>query len=635
MVLEQVNSPEDVKTLDDDQLEQLSKDVRNKIIGTVSKTGGHLAPDLGAVELTIALHRVFDSPKDRIVWDVGHQSYTHKLLTGRKEEFHTLRQMGGIAGYPRIEESEHDHLNVGHSSTSISAALGMATARDLKEEDYHIIPVIGDGAMTAGLAFEGLNQTAYMKKDMIIVLNDNGMSTSPNVGGMSAYTNRMKQKVEEMDIYHQVRSDIHYLWDQLEAEGKEDMVKAVKRLREAALETLTPGMIFEELGLNYIGIVDGHNIDELEEAFRKAKTEEGPVLVHVRTKKGKGYKPSEENPTKFHGTGPFDPETGESKSSRSAKKYSMAFVDSLIDLAKDDEKIVAVTPAMAPGSKLAKFKKIFPGRMIDVGIAEQHAVTFGAGLALNGMKPFVNIYSSFLQRAYDQVLHDVALTSQPVRFLIERSGIVGDDGPTHHGVFDLSYMRTVPNAVVMAPKNEQELANMTKTMYEYEDGPISTRIPRGSGEGVDMDGMETLEIGKGEILRRGEDILLVGIGKTVNCAMEASKILQQKGIEATVFNARFAKPIDEKIAELANEIGNVVTIEDNILEGGFGSGVLELLNGRSSGVKLKRIGHDGFVQHGNASCSCNNSEECPELRKHTGISKGGVAEEAEKLLRNE
>lgn len=631
MVLERIDGPEDVKNLDKAELPQLSQDVREKIIKTVSKTGGHLAPDLGVVELTIALHRVFDSPNDKIVWDVGHQAYTHKLLTGRKDKFHTLRQLGGIAGYPSIEESEHDHLNTGHSSTSISASLGMATARDLKEEDYHIIPVIGDGAMTAGLAFEGLNQTGYMGKNLIVVFNDNGMSISPNVGAMSAYFNRMKKKVDELDIYHQVRSDIHYLWDKLEEEGKEDMINAVKRLREAALQTLTPGMIFTELGFEYIGIVDGHDFDELEKAFRNAKTKEGPVLVHVRTKKGKGYEPSEENPTKYHGTGPFEIETGKSKSSPSAKKYSMAFVDSLIELAKNDDKIVAVTPAMAPGSKLAKFKKIFPGRMIDVGIAEQHAVTFGAGLALNGMKPFVNVYSSFLQRAYDQVIHDVALTSQPVRFLIERGGIVGDDGPTHHGTFDLSYMRTVPNMVVMAPKDENELADMTKTMHEYEKGPISTRIPRGYGEGVEIDEMKTLKIGKGEILKEGSDVLLVGIGKTVNCSLQASKQLEKEGISTSVFNARFAKPIDEEILRLAKNIGKVVTIEDNVLDGGFGSGVLELLNGTRSDVKVKRIGHTDFVEHGNASCSCKNTE-CPELRRVSGVYKGNVIKQAKELL---
>ncbi len=621
-------SPEGLKMCSYETLDKLAVSLRQKIIDTVSKTGGHLASNLGTVELTIALHRVFNSPKDKIIWDVGHQAYSHKLLTGRWDKFHTLRQKDGVCGYPNREESKHDKFNVGHASTSISAALGMALARDLNGEDYDVVGIIGDGAITAGMAFEGLNTLGYMKTPAIIILNENGISISPNVGAFGAYTNRLTNKIAGTPIFADVRKDIHYLLDNLK---DEKMLDTVKDLRLKALTILSDEIFFEALGFAYIGPIDGHNIKVIEEALEQAKSVKGPVIVHVKTIKGKGYGPAEQNPTKYHGASPFNPETGEfNKGEPSPPKYQKVFGQALVELCKENNKIIGITAAMAPGTSLDLLQEAYPHRFFDVGIAEQNAVTVAAGMACEGIIPVVAIYSTFLQRAYDQVIHDVCLQNLHVVFAMDRGGVVGDDGPTHHGTFDLSYLRLIPNMVLMAPKDENELKNMLKTAVEY-DGPIAVRYPRGSGVGVEFDKeMKTLEIGKGEIVKDVEnpDAILIAVGRMVDNSMKAAAILEKEGKKIKVINARFIKPLDKDlIINAVNECDQVFTLEENNLPGGFGSGVLELLEENMLIAKVKtitRIGiPDKFIEWGTI----------PELFDIMGISSEQIAERIKQKLK--
>ncbi len=562
----------------------------------MSKTGGHLAPSLGTVELTIALHYVFDCPTDKIVWDVGHQAYAHKLLTGRRDRFQTLRQFGGLSGFPKRNESPCDAFDTGHSSTSISAALGLAAARCQKKESSKVIAVIGDGAMTAGLAFEGLNNAGDLNKDLIVILNDNGMSIAPNVGALSSFFSRQFTRPTMVFLKKQVEN----LLGSLPAIG-DDLLTFAKRSQDSLKAFFTPGMLFEALKFTYLGPVKGHRLDHLIETLQNVKNLKGPILVHVLTTKGKGYEPAESDPTGFHGLGRFDPDTGEAKKSvGEVPSYTQVFGDTLVRLAQDDPKIVAITAAMPDGTGLVDFHKHFPNRFYDVGICEQHAITFAAGLALGGMRPVAAIYSTFMQRAYDQVLHDVCLQNLPVVLALDRGGVVGEDGETHQGLFDLSFLRHLPNLTLMAPKDENELRDMLYTAVEHP-GPIAVRYPRGKGVGVAFSStLQKVPIGQAEVLREGEDLLILALGASVYPALAAAEKLEAHGFSATVVNARFVKPLDENlILTLAAKHGRVLTVEENVLAGGFGSAVLELLADRGLAVAVKRLGiPDIFVEHG-------------------------------------
>ena len=596
-LLKKMHSAQDLRELSRGELYHLAEEIREEIIHTVSTTGGHLASNLGVVELTIALHYVFDSPRDKMVWDVGHQCYPHKLLTGRRGVFHTLRQYNGLSGFPKREESPHDTFNTGHSSTSISAALGMSVAKSLKGDGNRVIAVIGDGSMTAGLAFEGLNQAGHLEKDLIVVLNDNEMSISPNVGALSAYLNRIMTG----QLVNRFRRQLKSLLQTIPGIGN-SMVRIIKQAEESFKGFLTPGILFEELGFKYVGPIDGHHIDHLIETFRNVKEWHRPVLVHVITKKGKGYGPAELDPASFHGVAPFDIETGGRKSERTTRiSYSSVFGQTMVKLARSDPRVIAITAAMQNGTGLDVYAAQFPNRIYDVGIAEQHAVTFAAGLASEGYKPVVAIYSTFLQRAYDQIVHDVCLPRLPVVFALDRSGIVGEDGPTHHGLFDISYLRHIPNLILMAPKDENEFQHMlnTATLLSL---PVAIRYPRGKGEGVVMDPtLMVLEMGEGEVLAEGDDLLMLPVGSMVHRACEAATQLREEGIQVTVVNPRFIKPLDGPLlCGMAQKIGRVVTIEENVLAGGFGSAVIELLQGRGlSHVEVLRVGiPDQFLEHG-------------------------------------
>ena len=595
--LDRIDSPEDLRKLDVSELPDLAEEIRQEIIRVVSRTGGHLAPSLGTVELTLALHYAFDSPRDKIIWDVGHQSYPHKLLTGRRDRFGSLRQLGGVAGFPRREESPHDAFNTGHSSTSISAALGMACARDFQGENFRTIAVIGDGALTAGLAFEGLNQAGHLKRNLIVVLNDNRMSISKNVGALSQYLTRLLSA----PTYQRLESEVWDIMGKIPAVGERARELASRAL-EGIRGMFVPGVLFEELGFKYFGPLDGHNVELLIDAFERLKLTEGPLLVHVVTTKGKGYAHAEDDAPKFHGVGAFDKTTGTLTSKPKALSYTEVFGRTLSALAEADDRIVAITAAMPAGTGLAPFARYHPDRFFDVGIAEQHAVTFAAGLAALGMKPVVAIYSTFLQRAYDQIIHDVCLQKLPVRFMIDRGGLVGDDGPTHHGVFDLTFLRTIPNLVLMSPKDENELASMVRTAIEYDEGPIAIRYPRGAGHGVRMDyEPAALPVGGAEVLREGRDLLLLAIGSMVGTALDAAELLSAEGIDAAVLNARFVKPLDsELILREVKRTGRVLTLEENAVAGGFGAAVLELLQARGVDDAVVRIAGlpDSFVVHG-------------------------------------
>ena len=595
-LLDSINSPQELKKLSPELLPQLAQEIREKIIATVSKTGGHLAPSLGTVELTIALHYVFDCPRDKIVWDVGHQAYAHKLLTGRRDRFDTLRQFGGLSGFPKRNESPYDAFDTGHSSTSISAALGLAAARCQKKESSKVIAVIGDGALTAGLAFEGLNNAGDLNKDLIVILNDNGMSIAPNVGAMSSFFSRQFTRPTMVFLKKQVEN----LLGSLPAIG-DDLLTFAKRSQDSLKAFFTPGMLFEALKFTYLGPVKGHRLDHLIETLQNVKNLKGPILVHVLTTKGKGYEPAESDPTGFHGLGRFDPDTGEAKKSvGEVPSYTQVFGDTLVRLAQDDPKIVAITAAMPDGTGLVDFHKDFPNRFYDVGICEQHAITFAAGLALGGMRPVAAIYSTFMQRAYDQVLHDVCLQNLPVVLALDRGGMVGEDGETHQGLFDLSFLRHLPNLTLMAPKDENELRDMLYTAVEHP-GPIALRYPRGKGVGVAFSStLQKVPIGQAEVLREGEDLLILALGASVYPALAAAEKLEAHGFSATVVNARFVKPLDENlILTLAAKHGRMLTVEENVLAGGFGSAVLELLADRGLAVAVKRLGiPDIFVEHG-------------------------------------
>jgi 1-deoxy-D-xylulose-5-phosphate synthase len=596
-ILDSIDSPADVKKLGAAELATLAGELRDEIIRVVSRNGGHLAPSLGVVELTLALHYVFDSPDDKLIWDVGHQSYAHKLITGRRDAFETLRQYGGIAGFPRREESAHDVFNVGHASTSISAALGMACARDFLDGDNYVIAIIGDGSLTAGLAFEGLNQAGHLKRNLMVIVNDNRMSIAKNVGALSQYLTRLRSA----PTYQRLESEVWEIMGKIPAVGARARELASRAL-EGMRGLLVPGVLFEELGFKYFGPLDGHNTELLIEAFERLKHTDGPLLVHVITQKGKGYQPAEDDASRFHGIGSFEKETGTLTGKSTTISYTEVFGRTLTALAESDERVVAITAAMPAGTGLSDFAGRFPERFFDVGIAEQHAVTFAAGLASIGMKPVVAIYSSFLQRAYDQIIHDVCLQRLPVRFMVDRGGIVGDDGPTHHGVFDLTFLRAVPDLVIMSPKDENELAAMVRTALEYDDGPIAVRYPRGAGLGVKMDyEPRSLPIGRGEVLRSGADLSFIAIGSMVDVAVRAAEELAGDGVDASVINARFVKPLDrELIVEEALRTGRVITLEENAASGGFGAGVLELLQSEGdSRVTVRVMGlPDEFVTHG-------------------------------------
>lgn len=573
-LLSLINSPEDLKQLPVDQLPQLASEIRELLINVISHTGGHLAPNLGVVELTLALHKVFSTPKDKIIFDVGHQAYIHKIITGRKDKFPTLRQYGGLSGFPKRNESVHDAFGTGHSSTSISAALGMAVARDLQGEDYEVISVIGDGSMTGGMAYEALNNSGMLHKKMIVVLNDNEMSISKNVGAMSEYLYQLRTG----ETYNKIKSDIEGWLKNMEFGT--DVLKAIRRLKGSVKYLMVPSSIFEELGFTYLGPIDGHDINGLIEVLQAAKRIDGPVIVHVLTKKGKGYQPAEVSPNKFHGTGPFDIVTGKKIADPKASvTYTEVFGNTLSTLADEDKKIVGITAAMPDGTGLNIFAQKHPHNFFDVGIAEQHAVTAAAGMAAAGIKPVVAIYSSFLQRAYDSILHDICMQNLPVTLCLDRAGLVGDDGYTHHGVFDYAYLRSMPNMTVMAPKDENELRHMLKTAVGF-NGPISVRYPRGSGIGVDIsEPLHDLKVGKAEILKNGSDVCLWAIGSMVKTALDASELLAKQGIDAGVVNMRFAKPLDQELLfKHAQQYKKIVVLEEGVISGGVGSAVLEALN---------------------------------------------------------
>lgn len=601
MHLSELTHPNQLHGLSIHQLEQIARQIREKHLQTVATSGGHLGPGLGVVELTLALYQTLDLDRDKVLWDVGHQAYPHKLITGRYNQFHTLRQKDGVAGYLKRSENKFDHFGAGHASTSISAALGMAMARDMKGEDFKVVAVIGDGALTGGMALEAINHAGHLPNtNLMVVLNDNEMSISPNVGAISRYLNKMR-----------LSPPMQFLTDNLEEQFKhlpfvgQSLTPELNRVKEGMkrLAVSKVGAVFEELGFTYMGPVDGHNLSELIATFKEGHKHTGPVLVHVATTKGKGYAIAEKDQVGYHAQSPFNLSTGKAipPTKPTPPKYAKVFAETLITLAENNPKIVGITAAMATGTGLNKLQEKLPQQYIDVGIAEQHAVTLAAGLACEGMRPVAAIYSTFLQRGYDQIVHDVCIQKLPVFFCLDRAGIVGADGPTHQGMYDIAYLRCLPHMVLMAPKDEAELQRMIVTGINYTDGPIAMRYPRGSGQGVPLmeEGWEPLPIGKGEILRQGDDILLVGYGTMVYPAMQTAEILSEHGIEATVVNARFAKPIDtELLVPLAKQIGRVVTMEEGCIIGGFGSGLAETLLDHDVLVPVTRMGvPDKLVDH--------------------------------------
>jgi 1-deoxy-D-xylulose-5-phosphate synthase len=599
-LLEKVDNVSDLKNIAIEYLPQLAEEIRQFIIQNVCETGGHLAPCLGVVELTVALHYFFNSPRDKIIWDVGHQCYAHKILTGRRTRFHTLRQYKGLSGFPKCSESEHDAYGTGHASTSISAALGFATARDLGKKDFEVVAVIGDGALTGGNALEAINQAGYLNTKIIIILNDNRMSISRNVGAFSDYTHR----IEKTETYKEVRATINQL-----IEDDNDLKEKLEDLKAHIKKVGAPGLLFEKLGLNYIGPVDGHNIKEVLDSLERANSFDGPSLIHVRTTKGKGYSFAEQNKPKFHGVSPFNVENGEVLKSSDGPAYTKVFADTLVDIAKKDDSIVGITAAMPDGTGLSKFKEQFPDRFFDVGIAEQHAVVYAAGLAKQGLKPVCAIYSTFLQRAYDAIIHDVCLQELSVVFAIDRAGLVGDDGPTHHGCFDLSYLRHIPNLTVMAPKDGNELRHMVFTAINL-GKPVAVRYPRGYSSNIKKIDLQFLDIGKCEVVKQGSMLTIVSIGTVFQDALRASEILQEKGIETTLINARFVKPLDDSIADYISRTGKAIIIEENSVKGGFGSAVLELCHENNIKPDIKLMGiPDKFIEQGSQD----------QLRKDCGL----------------
>lgn len=617
-ILEKINQPQDLKKLTYPELQQLAQEIREEMIEVVSTNGGHLAPNLGVVELTLALHRVFDSPKDKIIWDVGHQTYIHKLVTGRQKEFKSLRLYNGLSGFPKRCESPHDCFETGHSSTSISAAVGFAKARDIQKEKSHVIAVIGDGAMSGGMAYEALNHAGHSKTKMIVVLNDNEMAISHNVGAMSSYLNRLRTDPR----YDKSKDEIESLLKKIPGIGSK-VAKAAEKAKDSLKYLLVPGLWFEELGFTYLGPIDGHDQLAMEQLLEQAKQVKQPVLVHVLTKKGKGYEPAEKNPDVFHGVGPFNKDTGEIVKKPAPPTFTQVFGETLCQIAEENPKVVAITAAMPSGTGLNQFAKKFPERFFDVGIAEQHAVTFASTLALGGLKPVVSIYSTFYQRAYDQVLHDVCLPGANVLMAIDRAGVVGDDGPTHHGVFDMTFMRVIPNLIFMAPKDENELRHMLNTALKVE-GPVALRYPRSVGQGVEMsEELKELPIGKAEILCEGKDLTLIGIGPMVYTCLAAAQELQHRGVEATVINLRFVNPIDrETILHYARKTKRIITIEDHMLAGGMGSAVLEVISDEGLiDVAVERLGYEDYVDQGAISL----------LHQAYGLSVKGILQAVERL----
>lgn len=613
-ILQQINTPEDLRKLNLQEKKELADEIRSLIIDVTSKNGGHLASNLGIVELTIALHSVFNTPIDKIVWDVGHQCYVHKILTGRREEFNNIRKFGGISGFPKITESKYDSFNTGHSSTSVSIATGMARARDVLKQDYEVISVIGDGSLTGGMALEALNDAASTRTNMTVILNDNEMSISKNVGGIPLYLSKIRTKRE----YTHSNKKVKDFTSKIPVIGK-PIIKIAHYTKQIIKRAVIHNMYFEDIGFTYLGPVDGHNIEDLEAIMESSKTIKGPVLIHVVTKKGKGYKPAEENPDRFHGVSSFNKETGESTKIK-GKDYSATFGEALIKLAEKDESIVAVTAAMKDGTGLKAYAEKFPDRFFDVGIAEQHALGLIAGMAKNGLKPVLPLYSSFLQRGYDQVVHDIALSNMPVTVCIDRAGVIGNDGETHQGILDLSFLSSIPNINIMAPKNFEELEKMLEFAVN-ENKAMFIRYPRG-GENYTFEKTEEIKYGKAEIVQEGTDVIIIGIGKMVGRAMEVANLLEGKSVE--VVNARFLKPLDEEtILKSIEKTKNVITIEDNLKKGGLGSAVLELINKNNiKDVNVQIFGYDDtFVEHGSVD----------ELEEKYGLSAQKIAD---KVLEN-
>ena len=593
-MLERILKENDIKELNNEELEILAEEIREFLIEKVSKTGGHLASNLGVVELTIALHRVFTLPQDKIIWDVGHQAYTHKILTGRKDQFDELRKYGGMSGFPKRAESDCDAFDTGHSSTSISAGLGYVRARELKGEDYSVISVIGDGSMTGGMAFEALNNAVSLKKNFIIVLNDNNMSISENVGGLSNYL----AKIRTADFYTGLKKGVENVLHRVPLAG-DQLINRIRKTKSSIKQLVVPGMFFEDMGITYLGPIKGHDIEMLCQGLQEAKKVEGPVLLHVLTEKGKGYEPAEKNPAKFHGTGPFDIATGDALGKETRDSYTKIFSKVMCDIGQRDKDVVAITAAMADGAGLAEFGKRYPDRFFDVGIAEGHAVTFAAGLAAGGMKPVFAVYSSFLQRGYDQMIHDVALQKLPVVFAVDRAGLVGSDGETHQGIFDLSYLSAIPNMTVLTPKNRWEFADMIRFAVDFE-APIALRYPRGSA----YEGFESyraaIEYGKSESIFEEKDVAIISVGHMFEEAVKTRELLKEAGYNCSLINARFVKPIDEQMIDrLVKNHKLIVTIEENVQTGGFGEHVLEYVSrNRYENSVLTMALPDDYIEHG-------------------------------------
>ena len=620
-LLDGVEYPKDIRRFSIDELNQLAAEIREEVISVVSEVGGHFASTLGAVELTLALHYVFNTPEDRIVWDTGHQAYAHKLICGRRNRLATIRQLNGLSGFLSREESEYDVFGAGHAGTSISAALGMVEAKDLEGASRKVVAVISDGGLSAGLTYEGLNSAGHLDRDLIVVLNDNEHFIDPRVGAVSSFLS--KQFTSDLGV--RLQKNLSNLLRSLPS--GENLKQAARKMRDSFLSLVTPGFLFESLGFQYVGPIDGHNISEMITTLESVKKLDGPTLVHVLTKKGKGYAPAEQDPIKFHAVTPFHVLTGKPKKEKGpVPTYTDVFGQSLVRLAKGNPKIVGITAAMGSGTGIDKLAREMPRRTYDVGIAEQHAVTFAGGMATEGFIPVVAIYSTFLQRGYDEILHDVCLQNLHVVFALDRAGLVGADGPTHHGVFDFAYMRAMPNIVIMAPKDENELQHMLKTAIDHP-GPISLRYPRGEGWGVALDkDMKTLEIGKAEILRQGGDVVIAAIGHTVLPALKAAEELAPLGIDASVVNARFVKPLDKNLfRDLLTRVPRLITVEDHVVTGGFGSGLIEFLADEGfTGIEVKRLGvPDRFIPHGTQD----------ELRKMCGFDKDAIAQATLQLVR--
>ncbi len=611
MVLDKIQKPNDIKKLTELELDELGDEIREFLVNNISKTGGHLASNLGVIELTMALHLAFDLPKDKIIWDVGHQSYTHKILTGRKDGFETLRQYGGMSGFPKTQESDCDPFNTGHSSTSLSAGLGLAMARKITGEDYRVVSVIGDGALTGGMAYEALNNASSIKSNFIIVLNDNNMSISENVGGMNAYLSGFRTA----DGYRDLKASVMNSLSHIPVYG-DRMVKGIRNTKSSIKQLFVPGMFFEEMGIIYLGPLDGHNIHAMKKKFEEAKRVDGPVIVHVITQKGKGYLPAERHPARFHGAEPFDIETGVPSTKRLKANYTDVFATIIKKLGERDDKVVAITAAMADGTGLRRFGNVYSDRFYDVGIAEEHAVTFAAGLAKAGLKPIFAVYSSFLQRAFDQILHDVCIQDLHVVFAVDRAGLVGSDGETHQGIFDISYLSVIPNMTIMAPKNKWELSDMMKFAMKY-NHPVAVRYPRGTAYDGLKEFRSPIELGKSEIIYKGNEIALFALGSMVITAEKVADILKENGIDATLVNARFAKPFDEQcIRDLSDNHRILVTLEENVLSGGLGEHISTFVQQEDIDIDVINIAiPNAYVEHGNVE----------QLKKILGIDAESVA----------